>query len=233
MAALSVVGQVVRFHVDNESLRSAALLFKLSAEQTIPAYFSAVMLLASGGLLWVIARAAQEHGQPFVRHWQGLAVAFAYLSIDEACGIHELAAEPMRGLLGEYAIGVFYYAWVVPGTAMLLVMGIVYLRFVLHLSHSTRNGLIRAAAVYVGGAIGMEMVGSYYASTISTSSVRYALAALVEETMEMLGVVLLIHTLLVHLSREVRDVRVSLAAWPASNTTAASSRGGAVVGRAV
>jgi hypothetical protein len=97
----------------------------------------------------------------------------------------------------------------------------VYLRFVLHLSPPVRDRVIVAGSLYVGGALGMEMVGAYYASTISTETIRYALSALIEETMEMLGIVLFIHGLLIQLSGQAGTVQVALA--PASLATTASS----------
>ena len=220
LAVLSVVGQVVRYRSTNETVRSLALLFKLSAEQTIPAYFSSILLLTAAGLLWIIGRATRQQGQPFAGHWTVLAAIFAYLSIDEAISIHELALEPARAALGSHAVGFLYYAWVIPAAGIVCLIGLAYLRFVLHLPWTVRIRVIGAAALYIGGALGMETVGGYFASTIGTSSIRYAVSALIEETMEMLGVVLFIHALLMHLAREVGEVRMALPASRAAETIA-------------
>lgn len=223
LAAASVAGQVVRYRATNQTVQDLALLLKLSAEHTIPAYFSALMLLGSAGLLWMIARVAQRGGRPFVRHWRWLAIIFVYLSVDESCSIHELAIEPMQRVLGDRAVGLLHYAWVVPGAAVVLGLGLVYLRFVLHLPAGVRNRVIAAGALYVGGAIGMEMIGAYFASTSSTRTMQYAASALVEEMMEMFGVVLFIHVLLIHLAGRGGVVRVSLdeapGALPAPTST--------------
>src|SRR5215210_5815638 len=80
MAGASLVAQGVRHTVTSEDVRAVARIFKMSAEDTIPAYFSALLLLASAGLFWVIACAAAEAGERFVRHWRGLAVIFTYMS---------------------------------------------------------------------------------------------------------------------------------------------------------
>jgi hypothetical protein len=199
LVLLSVVGQVVRHRATDERVRSVALLFKLSAEHTVPAYSSAAMLLASAGLLWANGRAARAQGRPFVGYWFALAAIFAYLSVDEALALHERAAEPVRAMLGRHAVGVLYYAWVIPGAAVVATLGFVYLRFLLHLPAVVRDRVLIAGALYVGGAIGMEMVGSYFASTVGTSTLRYAASALVEESMEMLGVVVFIDALLIQL----------------------------------
>lgn len=210
LAVLSVVGQVMRYRATNESVREIALLFKLSAEQTIPAYFSAILLLAAGVLLLTIGGATRQQGRPFACHWAVLGVIFAYLSVDEAVGIHELAMAPMQRVLGSHAVGFLYYAWVLPAAGLLCILGLVYLRFLLHLPSTVRNRVIGAAVLFVGGAVGVEMVGGYLASTVSTSSVQYALSALIEETMEMLGAVLFIYALLIYLSEEIETIGVSL-----------------------
>jgi hypothetical protein len=54
-----------------------------------------------------------------------------------------------------------------------------------------RRGLVLAAALYVGGAIGGEV-----ASGLITSDVGFALATTVEEVLEMSGQLLLLWTLL-------------------------------------
>ncbi len=224
LAVLSVAGQVVRYRATNETVRSLALLFKLSAEQTIPAYFSSVLLLASAGLLWVIGRSTRQLRRPFATHWTALAAIFAYLSVDEAVGIHELAIDPARAALGSHAVGFLYYAWVIPAAVIVCLIGLAYLRFVLHLPWTVRVRVIGAAMLYGGGALGMETVGGYFASTIGTSSIRYALSALIEETMEMLGVVLFIHALLTHLACEAGEVRFALTESPAEPFTPKASR---------
>src|SRR5215211_5996108 len=80
MALASVVAQWVRHVTASEDVRAVARIFKLSAEDTIPAFFSAVTLLVSAGLFWAIGRCAAARGEVFVRHWRGLAVIFTYMS---------------------------------------------------------------------------------------------------------------------------------------------------------
>ncbi|MGB7159478.1 MAG: hypothetical protein WBD40_15530, partial [Tepidisphaeraceae bacterium] len=211
MTAASVLAQWVRLRSTSEPIRAVASIFKLSAEGTIPAFFSAAALLASAALLWVNARAAAQDGRPFVRHWRWLAIVFLYLSIDEAVSIHELAIDPMRRLLGDTAHGVLHFAWVVPGMAVVLAMGLTYLRFLLHLPRRVRIGVAVAGVMYVGGALGMEMLGGYVAERTGTETIPYALIALVEEFMEMMGVVLFIDALLAHLGTCTGELRVALA----------------------
>jgi hypothetical protein len=200
MAGASVIAQWVKHVTTSEHVAAVARIFKLSAEDTIPAYLSALLLLAAAGMFWLISRCAAASVEPFVRHWRGLAFIFTYMSIDEAVGIHELAIEPMRKLLGAHATGVLHYAWVVPGAILVLVVGLTYLRFVFSMRAPIRNRLILAAGLYVGAALGLEMVGGIIAAARGTSNLAYALIAWLEECGEMFGVVVLIDALLIQLA---------------------------------
>jgi len=137
------------------------------------------------------------------------------MSVDEASSIHELAIRPLRSALGVQA-GVLYFTWVVPAGAAVLLVGIAYLRFVLHLPAATRRLFVIAGGVYVGGALGLELIGGYLASHHGGEGLAYLAEVTIEETMEMSGAVLFIHGLMGHIRRELGEVRITFgAAGPA------------------
>lgn len=209
MTLASAAAQALRRRVESEQLADVLRLFKLSDENTIPAYFSALMLLACAAVLGLIARATRRRGGPFVRHWAALALIFAYLSIDEAVAIHEMLNEPLRQSL--HAGGFLHYPWVLAGAAGVLAVGAAYWRFLLHLSPHVRRQVVIAAAVFVGGALGMEMVSAKFASSLGTGTLPYGLASLAEEFMEMTGVALFFRALLHHLAASTASVCVAMA----------------------
>jgi len=63
-----------------------------------------------------------------------------------------------------------------------------------------------AAATYLGGALGVEMLGGRYASLYGTKTLAYSLLVAVEEGLEMAGSVLFIDALLDYLRRDVAGV---------------------------
>jgi hypothetical protein len=210
LCALSVAGQAVRLLSGSKHVQEATRIFKVDREGSIPTYFSALMLLAASGALAVIAR--RERGRPYALHWTGLAAIFLYLSVDEAVGIHELAIDPTRELLG--ASGFLLFTWVVPAAALLAVFAVAYWRFWTHLPPRLRRGLAVAGALYVGSAIGVEMVGARLHEMYGQMDVRYALVALVEEAGEMFAIVLLLRALLCHAggSRGAVEIHISAGA---------------------
>jgi hypothetical protein len=200
LACLSVSGQVVKYAAGHDSLYGLVPLFDLDREANVPTFFSALLLFGASVLLAVIAHLKRADSAPFATHWGALAAIFLFLAFDEASSIHELLMRPADGLAGDRRAGVFHFSWVIPAMAGLAVLGAAYLRFWLHLPRRTRWLVFASASIYVGGAVGMEMVGGRYASRHGVENLAYNLVATVEETMEMAGMVLFIVTLLSYLA---------------------------------
>ena len=168
--------------------------FYLDAENTVPSRFS-TLLLAAASLLWMIADLLSEH---LFSLWRLLSLLFFGLSLDEAAAIHERlnVLSNLGGTLG--AQGIFYNAWVLAVFPPLAVLAILYARFLLRLPTQVRTLFLFSGFLYVGGAVGMEMVGSL-AGSLSGWNVLYGLLAVGEELLELLGISLFIYTLLVYL----------------------------------
>ena len=71
-----------------------------------------------------------------------------------------------------------------------------------------------AGGVYVGGALGMELVGGYYASGYGTQNLTYPYLATAEEVLEMIGATFFLRALMIHL-RDLGSVSVRLNGAPA------------------
>ena len=69
-------------------------------------------------------------------------------------------------------------------------------RFLMALPRKIRNGMVRAGAIYVGGAVGLEVVGSYFDALWGKETLVRVAVITLEEGLEMLGVILFIATLL-------------------------------------
>jgi hypothetical protein len=67
-----------------------------------------------------------------------------------------------------------HFAWVIPYSLLVLVLGIVYLRFLMDLPPGTRRRFLIAAMPYLAPALGMEMIGGAYCQRIcSITDVPY------------------------------------------------------------
>ena len=188
-------------------------LFSLSCGANIPTWLSSCMHATSAILLALIAAGTREAGGAFQRHWWGLSIIFTYISIDEFVRIHE----DMNSWFD--LPGALYFGWVIPASVMVTIFVFAYWRFLTHLSPATRFRFVRAGAIFVGGALGVELILGYWTDLHGSSNLGYAIIDWVEETMEMTGAALFISALVGVLADGTQQVR--LVAGPPSPTHSA------------
>ena len=173
--------------------------FLFNAEANLPTLFSVALLAGNASLAALNGLVAHRTGRRWHLHWIALAGILALLAFDEAARLHE-----KLGAVGRMVVepdGILFFAWVVPGAAFALVVAIAFLRFVLALDPGLRRQVVLAGALYVGGALGVELWGASYASVHGLDNVGFLLISTVEETLEMLGQIVLAHALMQSLAR--------------------------------
>lgn len=173
----------------------------LDGDLSLPAWFSAMQLFAVG-LLWGLAayvnRQREQLSSAFLA---AVGLGFVFLSADEGSAIHEritLAAKMMGGdalLIRDHGAWIAIYGTAAVG-ALLLTGG--HLRRLW--AHNARSVLLGGlgAAVYVGGAVGVEVFGYLFLGEGSAPRLA-AVQVLVEESMEMVGVSLILYGTLLFL----------------------------------
>jgi hypothetical protein len=181
--------------------------FDLDGEQNIQAWFQTALLLLCSILLWLIASAKRLVAESYLRHWQLLALIFLGLSLDEAASLHEMTVEPLRAAL--HTTGFLYFAWVILGATFVLLFGLAYLRFLFHLPARYRVLFLISGALFVSGAVGMEMVDGNYFVTHGRD-LTYAMLTVGEEALEISGLLSFIYALLGYLSEQWSVVSISL-----------------------
>ena len=170
--------------------------FDMNVENNVPTFFSAFILVTSAVLLTVIT--SQSAADRYAGHWKWLVIIFAFMAIDEDAALHELLIEPVRDLLP--VAGPLYFAWVIPYGLAVLVIGLLYLRFVWSLTARTRGLFIGAGSLYLAGALGIEPIGGWYFSLHGEiEDLPYSLLVATEEFLEMSGIILFIYALLDYL----------------------------------
>lgn len=194
LVALSVFVDLLHYKFGFNQIGGAYRLFSLDMEGSVPTMFSALLLVACAGLVAVHARIVDTD----LRYWAGIAAMLLYVGVDEAVQLHEPVMYQMRRIhpLGGY----LYFDWTLPAIVILSVVGLLYLRFLLRQPPPLRNRLIVAAAVYVSGALGMELVDGKYASIHGENNLTYDLLTTVEETLEMIGAALMLRAMLRRIS---------------------------------
>ncbi len=197
----SMAGQIIAYGFGHDSLYGFVRLFYLDTEGNVPTFFSAILLLLASLLLACIASLKKSSQDPYRRHWAILSFLFFFMAVDEAASLHELLNGAGRWVMGRHTTSIFHYGWVMFGMAMVVVVALSYLKFFLHLPTSTRIQFFIAAAVFVGGAIGVEILeGLYSESRGGENNFQFSIFVTVEEGLEMAGSILFINALLTYIS---------------------------------
>ena len=199
----SILGQGMYYLPHHNRIQQVlSTMFYVDKEFNVPSTFSALLLLFTGILLFSITLRNIKTKLNF-GHWLVLAFGFSAMAIDEMFSFHERLIAPVHSLLTNLLnvehLGIFRFAWVIPGIALVLALIPYFWKFVLNLPRHTRHNFLTAAAIYLGGAIGTELLGGYFFATYgSTDSFLYSMIATVEESLEMSGVILFIYGLMVY-----------------------------------
>jgi hypothetical protein len=134
---------------------------------------------------------------------------------------------PMRRLIGPAAKGYFYYAWVVAALAGLLIVGLGMIGFLRRLEPKTRLAFLASAAIYLGGAVGLEFISGRHAFVYGTRNLAYQLFAM-PRTSRKTGAVLFIRAILVRLAAVFPAWRSDSNPEPARRLQARISRKAAI-----
>lgn len=207
LAHLAVVGIGAGSGIDDAT--GLGRLLHLDGERNAPALFSTALFLlaALAFALWARAGIGARPGR---RMWWLLAVLFVFLAIDEYFSLHERLSAPMRALFDLHGT-VLHYAWIVPYGFGVAALTVLFLPVYLRLPRAIQLRFALAAALFLAGVFGMQLVGAVILAVHGDDSARYAIAAVVEEALEMAGLVLLIDTLLHRLAALPQGACVQLA----------------------
>jgi len=190
LAFAGLFGQCVRYVAGFNNPWGLVRIFDLDVEESVPTWFSSLLLLLAAAQLFLIGRVQRREGEA----WLGLSLIFFCLSLEEVAASHE-GLNSLRATLAvtgidDYLLIPLGHPWVLFGGLFVGAVGIVYSRFLLRLPPGTRWLFAASAIVYVGGAIGLDMVGAGHAALHGDKNLAFALLSVIEETLEMAGVLL-------------------------------------------
>jgi len=210
-------------------------IFDVGEERSIPTWFESIQFLLCSILLAVVTVATKQRNDRYSLHWGVLSIILLLLSLDEVASIHEAIGQQSERLLhyttGLTPSGAISFFWVVPGAIFAVIVLLAYLRFLANLPQTTRRLFLFAGALFVLGALGLEMltaqvvsssggianwiesasggiVGQGSASAIPT--ILKGLQTSVEEMFEMLGLTAFVYALLAYISSYVEDISVGV-----------------------
>jgi hypothetical protein len=208
LTALNLIAAALIHGFDVEDRLGILRLVDFNAEANIPTLYQTFMLFACAGLLLVIAHAKRKDGDRFHVYWLLLGLAFLYLGFDEGSELHELATAPAR--LFVTPAGIFRLTWVVVAVPIVAMFALGYLRFLKHLVPFYRRAFLACGGVFVGGAVGVEMLGGVYLDYSDAYDVGYALITTTEELLEKSAIAAFFVTLLAYTRDYLGSVTIAL-----------------------
>lgn len=216
LAGAHLVGLTMK-QLNHERVFGLVRLFDMDRERNIPTLFSTCLFLASSFLSFTVARARWLREQP-AKTWLLLSLVLLFLAVDEFCQIHEYLKDPTRKLL-DVPDGFFGPAWVIPYGIAALAFFAVMVPFLMSQEKPIRRLLASSGAIFVGGAVGVEMLTGKYISLAEAArpdtfnmnvDLWYGVFVAIEESLEMLGVTILVFTLLTLLQKTYGGLTMTL-----------------------
>src|SRR5215216_2444441 len=218
---VSFVARVAMYMWGQEGYLQPLRIFDVGEERSIPTWFESIQFLLCSILLAVVAVAKKRRNDRYILHWGVLSIILLLLSLDEVASIHEAIGQQSERLLhnttGFTPGGAIKFFWVVPGTIFVLIVLVAYLRFLANLPRSTRYSFLLAGALFVLGALGLEMLSAQVSSSSegianffgsAVPKIMIGLQTCVEEMFEMLGLTAFVYALLAYIRSYVEDINV-------------------------
>lgn len=170
----------------------------MDRELNLPTLFSTLLLFTDAKLLMQLGNASPQESAD---DWTFLSRIFVFLAVDEALQIHEILIFPG---LRHHIHPALASTWVIPYGLIALGLLWRFRHFLTTLSAKTSNSFLCAGGVYISGAIGMEMVGSFAVRSglIRLHSFWYGSITGIEESLEISGLILFLHALMRELVRQ-------------------------------
>lgn len=190
-------------------LKNIIPIFNLNNESNIPTSFTVLLLGFSALLLFIIAINSRLKKDRFTFHWYLLSLGFLYIAIDEGSILHELSMKYLSNVFGMGPAGIFTFSWVLLLVILIPILVIAFFHFFRNLPGSSKKRFGIAGSIYILGAVGFEMIGGVVIHYFKSNSQPFFWAYTIEESLEMLGIILFIYALLMYLFEDGAEITIT------------------------
>ncbi|OJU13659.1 MAG: hypothetical protein BGN86_14060 [Caulobacterales bacterium 68-7] len=187
-------------------------MLDLDSEDSVYTWLSQLVLALCSLALFDIGVRAQSASKMVRSYWFLLSAAFLVLSMDEMLSFHEKLNFAMAAVMTH--TGYFYLPWVLPALAVCLIGLVACVPFVRRLPKTVAALFLISGAIYISGAVGMEMIAGHILSDnggFEGAPPIYRLEVAIEEGLEGLGALLFLTTLVLNKARLIEPSLSSVA----------------------
>ncbi len=207
---LGVLREIVIAVIGTETVLKDLRHFTLDAERNLASWLESVCMVSAAALLAFHSLLDRERDRRNVFAWTLLSIVFILMSVDELVSFHEVSVKPLRNTL--QLTGIFYYSWVLIAIPLVASLGLLLVPFLLRLERSTALRFILAGAVFVGGAVGTELICGYLATNGGVETPAYKFTAAAQEVIENIGMTMFVLALLRHIAIVTPAIRLKVTA---------------------
>jgi len=197
---LNSIMLIVYFYIGDSKIFDFVQMVDLDQEANLPTVFSSAILLIAAFLFYLLSKKSKTSQDGQYHYWLGLSAVFVFLGFDEGATIHETLGDLTEKYINTS--GYLYYPWVISYSILVIILGFLYFRFFFKMKKKLFWSFVKAAAIFLTGAIGFELLGAKEASLHGSDTMLYCYYYTIEESLEMLGVIYLISILLKLLEKE-------------------------------
>jgi len=196
LAFASFIRLFIRYQVIQSQYLTVLELFNMDAEKNIPTFFYVLLLICCSLLLASISLLMAQQKSSQRNFWLILTFLFLTLSLEKAVRPQEYLLPPLMELLKNENISYIKYFPII--IALLFYLGIIVysFMFVQKLPTITKRSFIIATCIYIIGAFVLDMVGSIFYDISGQHNIIYSILGVIEESVEMIGIIAFIHTFL-------------------------------------
>ncbi|WP_283758474.1 hypothetical protein [Roseofilum casamattae] len=179
------------------------VIFNMDREMNFPTLYAVLLLAGCSWLFKLIYELERRTTFKFAVYWKILHFLFAFMALDEALQIHEIMIIPD---VSKRLPGIFHAVWVIPYGLCTLVLIYYFSKLVAHLPRQLKKIAIASSSIYLFGVLGMEMIGGIWIRIAGgMQNLVYSLLASTEEMLEITGLIVLIHGLLIYITQYHRE----------------------------
>lgn len=177
LVGIHVVLNLIHYATPIELPWLSRQIFDVDEEDSFPTWFSTMLLMFTALSCWLQSRRSRTGESELTGQWLLLALGFMLLSIDEIAGMHETLNS------------VVDFSWTIPAAIVAAMAGGYFIPFLLKLPRHLAVRFALGGAIYLGGALGVEVLTDPYLENDELNTLAYNLWTAVEEFMEMAGVI--------------------------------------------
>ena len=201
VGAALIVGHVLlelllrAFDPEWQVISDIATLLGVDGPGTLPTAYSLTVLSAAGLLSLIAAFILGARRRDGLLPWGAPALVALAFAFEEHLGLSNPATKIIPELL-EGDFGLVNEPWMLLWIPALAVAGIVSYRFIVALPLQLRGLIVIGILLYLGGAVGAEILGSLYRWIVVNGEFEYDVITSLEELAELLGIVVVAYVVL-------------------------------------